>query len=72
VAKQTQHEPTLTELLREALAAAGGMRDVERATGLDRSALRRFCDGRQSLRLDKADVLAAHFGITSKQTKRKR
>ena len=42
------------------------------ATGVHRAALRRFRDGRQSLRLDIADRLAAYFGIEPRQTRRRR
>ena len=53
----------MTELLREGLAEAESLRAVERATGLKRQSLAKFLRGEQSLRLDMADKLAAHFGI---------
>ncbi len=62
---------TMTELLRESLRDADSIRGVARAAGLDHGSLVRFVNGRQSLRLDLADRLAAHFGIECKRTKRK-
>ena len=53
----------MTELLREALMRAESLNAVEKATGLKRQALAKFMRGEQSLRLDLADKLAAHFGI---------
>ena len=55
----------MTELLRQAIRDADSLLGIERATGLKRSALRRFRDGKQSLRLDLADKLAEHFRIQS-------
>ena len=37
--------------------------DIEKATGVQRASLLRFLRGETSLRLDKADALAEHFGI---------
>ena len=62
----------MTALLRECLAEAESLSAVERATGLKRQALAKFVRGEQSLRLDLADRLAAHFGIECGQTKRGR
>ena len=62
---------TLTELLRQALADAESLRAVERDTGLKHQALAKFLAGRQSLRLDMADRLAAYFGIECRRTRRK-
>jgi plasmid maintenance system antidote protein VapI len=64
-------KPTMTELLREAIAKAPTLLAIERATGVRRSAIRRFRDGKQSLRLDIADKLAAYFGIECRRVKRK-
>lgn len=54
----------MTELLREALAEAESLSEIERQTGLKRQALARFMRGEQSLRLDLADTLAEHFGVS--------
>ncbi len=64
--------PTMTELLRRALRNAKSINSVAVATGVPKASLIRFVSGRQSLRLEAADKLAAHFGITShQQTKRR-
>jgi plasmid maintenance system antidote protein VapI len=56
---------TMTELLRQALSEAESLRAVERETGVKRQSVMKFIRGEQSLRLDLADKLAAHFGIES-------
>ena len=67
MSKRPDTPRTMTELLREAIGQAESLRAVERDTGLKRQALARFLRGEQSLRLDLADKLAAHFGIESKR-----
>ena len=62
--KTTTPPPSLTDLLRKALAEADSMRAVARACGLNHAALLRFARGDQSMRLEAADKLAAYFGIT--------
>jgi plasmid maintenance system antidote protein VapI len=37
---------------------------LAQATGVTRASILRFVRGDQSLRLDKADLLAAHLGLT--------
>lgn len=65
----------MTELLRKALNDAiesgSTFRDLERETGVIRQSLMPFARGECSLRLDKADVLATHFGLELKPTTRK-
>jgi plasmid maintenance system antidote protein VapI len=57
-------DPTMTRLLREALAERGeSLRAVADATGVNHVSILRFLAGKQSLRLDMADRLAVHFGI---------
>jgi len=68
---KTKSDKTMTELLREVLAEADSLRGVERETGVKNPSLVRFLNGAQSLRLDMADRLARHFGIVSRQTRRK-
>ena len=54
----------MTALLREAIAESGeSFREIERQTGLKRQAVVKFARGEQSLRLDLAEKLAAHYGI---------
>lgn len=36
---------------------------LERETGVQRASIRRFIEGKQSLRLDVADKLAEYFGL---------
>lgn len=69
--KHTERKPTITELLREALAEADSFLGVEQATGVKRQSLMKFARGEQSLRLDMADRLAAHFGLEFRRIKRK-
>jgi len=65
-------KPTMTELLRHALAECESLRAVERATGVKNPSLVRFVRGDQSLRLDMADRLAEHFGIECTRKGRKK
>jgi plasmid maintenance system antidote protein VapI len=58
----------ISDLLRRTIAGAvaGGRTNykaLERATGVTRASIMRFVRGTQSLRLDMADRLAAHFGL---------
>ncbi|MGD8452205.1 MAG: hypothetical protein PVJ57_10340 [Phycisphaerae bacterium] len=62
---------TMTQLLRESLAEADSIRGVAKATGLTHVSLVRFVNGGQSLRLDLADKLAAHFGIECRRVRRR-
>jgi hypothetical protein len=68
--KRKRKKPTMTELLREALAECESLRAVERATGVKNPSMVRFLAGKQSLRLDKADALAEHFGIVSRRRRK--
>ncbi len=54
----------MTSMLRQALSEADSLQAIERATGVKRQSMMRFLRGDQSLRLDLADKLASHFGIT--------
>ena len=67
-AKRT--EPTMTGLLRKALAECGNYLAVARATGVARMSMMLFLKG-GSLRLDKADALARHFGIRVSASRRR-
>ncbi|MCK4340477.1 MAG: helix-turn-helix domain-containing protein [Phycisphaerae bacterium] len=62
----------MTELLRKALAEAESVRAVAKATGVQQASLVRFLKGEQSLRLDMADKLAAHFGIQVKMGRKEK
>lgn len=65
-ASSKQREPeTMTETLRRAIRESGAShRGLSIATGVQRASIQRFADGRQSIRLDVADKLAAYFGLT--------
>ena len=64
----------MTDMLRKALAEAvrsgQSIRSIARATGLKHPALLKFLRGDQSLRLDKADQLAEHFGIECRRSRK--
>ncbi len=64
---------TMIEALKTAIAASGmTWLQLERATGLQRASLKRFYEGKHTLRLDLADRLAAYFGIDVKLPRRLR
>jgi plasmid maintenance system antidote protein VapI len=71
------NEPApISDLLRRTIveAVAGertNYKALERETGVTRASIMRFVRGSQSLRLDMADRLAAHFGLELR-SKRKR
>jgi hypothetical protein len=69
--KAAKGQATMTELLRQALSECESLRAVERETGVIRQTMMLFMAGKQSLRLDKADALAAHFGIKCRRMRRK-
>jgi transcriptional regulator with XRE-family HTH domain len=55
----------MTEALRDALLSdPRSYNEVAQQTGLARTSLMAFAEGRRSLRLDLADKLAAFYGIT--------
>ena len=55
---------SITDTLRRAIADCGlSFIELERRTGVKRQSLMKFARGEQSLRLDKADALAAYFGL---------
>ncbi len=61
---------TMTERLQDAVNASPlSFRALEHETGVLRQTLMKFARGESSLRLDKADKLAEHFGL--ELTKRK-
>ena len=62
----------MTELLRQALNQTKSFKAIERETGVVRQSLMKFARGEQSLRLDKADILAKHFGIECERTAKRK
>jgi plasmid maintenance system antidote protein VapI len=67
--KPSKDKTTMTVLLRKAIADSDSLRSTAKAAGVEHSSLVRFVSGRQSLRLDLADKLAAYFGIECVQRK---
>ncbi len=56
--------PTLTDALRGAIERSGlTVYRIAKATGIDSANLGRFVRGELSIRLDKADRLAAYLGL---------
>ena len=54
----------MNDAIRQAIHESGqSYYAIAKATGVQEDSLSRFMRGRQSLRLDKADTLAAYFGI---------
>jgi plasmid maintenance system antidote protein VapI len=55
---------TLTAVIRDAIVESGiSYKALSRDAGVARASIQRFVDGRQSIRLDMADRLAAYFGL---------
>jgi hypothetical protein len=63
MAKAPKTPPTLTEVLRKALAKGPTLYSVTRETGVPKASLIRFLRSEQSLRLDIADKVAAHLKL---------
>jgi len=60
----------MTAVLLKTIKESGqSLYSIAKATGMQKTALGRFVAGKQSLRLDMADRLAAHFGIESVRRK---
>ena len=54
----------ISDLLRETIAESGvSYNALQKETGVTRASIMRFVEGRQSIRLDMADRLAAFFGL---------
>jgi hypothetical protein len=65
----SQGNDTISEVLRRAIRESGAsLIALERLTGVERMSISRFLDGRTSLRLDCAEVLAAYFGLALRPT----
>ena len=60
---ERSHSP-ITDVLKDAIVKSGiPYKALERETGVKRSSIQRFIDGRQSIRLDMADRLAKYFKL---------
>ena len=65
-----QDSSPITTLLKRTIVDSGiPYKALERETGVKRSSIQRFVDGRQSIRLDMADRLAAYFGLELREGK---
>ena len=65
-------ESPITDALRRAILDSGlPLLRIAQAAGVERASLSRFVRGMNSLRLDVADKVAAHFGLvlTAKDSK---
>lgn len=61
---KSKPQPTLTDVLRAAIERSGLTRyRIAKETGIPEGNLGRFLRGNMSIRLDKADVLAAYLGL---------
>lgn len=61
---KSRPRPTLTDVLRAAIERSGLTRyRIAKETGIPESHLGRFARGDMSIRLDKADRLAAYLGL---------
>lgn len=59
-----EQTPTMSDVLRKTIRESDvSMLRLSQATGVDRLSIARFANESQSLRLDCADKLAAHFGL---------
>lgn len=64
---------TMSDVLRRAIVESGTpYLTLEQATGVKRASIMRFVRGESSLRLDIADRLAEHYGLTLQAGKPKR
>jgi ribosome-binding protein aMBF1 (putative translation factor) len=63
---------TMTDVLRKAIANSGETRyRISQGTGIDQASLMRFARGDASLRLDRADALAAYLNLELVERKAK-
>lgn len=63
----------ITDLLRETIIASKTpLLTLEQETGVKRASIARFIRGKNSLRLDIADKLAAYFGLALQPIKAKK
>ena len=61
---RSRPKAAITDLLRDTIVKSGvPLLVLERETGVVRASIRRFISGRQSIRLDMADKLAAYYGL---------
>jgi plasmid maintenance system antidote protein VapI len=62
---ERQPQAPISDLLRRTIAESGvSYNALQRDTGVTRASIMRFVRGTNSLRLDMADRLAEHFGLS--------
>ena len=60
----SEQDETISDVLRRAIRDSGkALIGIERETGVQRMSIARFLRGDTSLRLDKAEKLAAYLGL---------
>lgn len=65
--------PTITEALRQSILDSGmPLSQIATDTGVERASISRFVRGKNSLRLDLADKLAAYFGLGLSPVKKRK
>lgn len=63
-------KPPMSDVLRKAIAESGlSLLKIATDTGVQRASISRFVRGERSLRLDKADKLAAYLGLSLTENK---
>lgn len=63
----------ISDVLRDAILNSGlPLLEFQRATGVHRASISRFLRGERSLRLDRADVLAAYLGVECRLPRRQK
>lgn len=71
--QRTVTGPTMTAALLRAIETGGQtLYRISRDTGVDINSLSGFLKRQQSLRLDKADLLARHFGLRLRPARKRR
>ncbi len=64
IMRKKQPTSSLTDVLKKAVVDSGSpLLQISKGSGLEYASLFRFMSGERSLRLDKADKLAAYFGL---------
>jgi plasmid maintenance system antidote protein VapI len=65
--------PSIAEVLRRAILDSElPLLRIAQETGVERASISRFVRGKNSLRLDMADRLAAYFGLTLTSVKKQK
>jgi plasmid maintenance system antidote protein VapI len=71
--KDGSADETPSDFLRRTIRESGvPYLRMAQETGVERASIQRFVDGRTSLRMDKADKLAAYFGLELRPVRRRK